>query len=122
VANGGDQGPAPDPVKPCRNGHQIFDAYDWLHKPRGGIGDEAIVDGTENSSMKSMNSLRVETCEFQRALGQGWERGVIVNEGVGPIIDMQGQIVKAPIGNWRVVSENVMTVLDTAVVMKVGGK
>jgi hypothetical protein len=72
--------------------------------------------------MKSMNSLRVETCEFKRDLSHGWERGIIVNEGSGPIIDMHGQVVKSPIRDWRVMSENVMTVLDAAVVMKVGGK
>jgi hypothetical protein len=57
-----------------------------------------------------MTNMRVETCQFKRKRASVWERGVIINEGNGPIIDMKGEVVPAPIWNWRAVGENVITV------------
>lgn len=43
------------------------------------------------------DNMRIEVCEFKRKEKSAWERGVIVNEGDGLIIDMTGEVVPAPI-------------------------
>lgn len=59
-----------------------------------------------------MRTMRLETIEFKRGEKAPWETGVLVNEGMGPIIDMNGIVVPAPLWNWRPISEQVMTVLE----------
>lgn len=54
--------------------------------------------------------LRIETIVFQRKSGADWEDGIIVNEGTGPIIDMDGQVVPAPVMDWKPRPIQLMTV------------
>lgn len=56
--------------------------------------------------------LRVETCRFKRTKDTPWEYGVVVNEGAGPIIDMDGKVVPSEpvIWNWTPVSDSLLTV------------
>lgn len=57
------------------------------------------------------DTLRVESCYFQRKRDAPWEYGIIVNNGDGPIIDMDGKVVPAPIENYRTSHDQVMTVV-----------
>ena len=61
---------------------------------------------------KDKRELRIETCEFKRVGSANWEQGVIVNEGNGPIIDLDGKVVQGAIYNWRERSAHVMTVIE----------
>jgi hypothetical protein len=56
--------------------------------------------------------MRIETCQFKRKENSEWEDGVIVNEGDGPIIDMDGKVVPhdPQIWDWRPISTQVMTI------------
>ena len=54
--------------------------------------------------------MRLETVDFKRTKLSPRERGVMVNEGDGPLIDMDGNIVKAPVYNWWARNESVMFV------------
>lgn len=57
--------------------------------------------------------MRLEVVSFQRDKSSEIERGVMVDEGNGPLIDMNGHIVPAPIWNWVSLNEAVMTVHPT---------
>lgn len=55
------------------------------------------------------SEIRVDHCEFLRESSSDWEDGIIVNEGMGPIVDVNGEIVK-DVWNYRVTHRHVMTV------------
>jgi len=52
-----------------------------------------------------MKSIHIMACEFQRGdqklATRFWEPGILINEGNGPIIDMEGKIVPVPVWDWR---------------------
>ena len=54
-----------------------------------------------------MKSIHIMACEFRRGGGHKlenmppWEPGIVINEGDGPIIDMEGKIVPVPVWDWR---------------------
>lgn len=57
-----------------------------------------------------MKTLHVQTVWFTRSKTSTPEWGVIVNEGSGPIIDMDGKVVDAPVWDYRTHPQQVMTV------------
>lgn len=59
-----------------------------------------------------MKILRLETCQIKRKKDSPWETMVNVNEGSGPLIDMNGKVVKGPIYSVRELHEQVMTVKE----------
>lgn len=61
-----------------------------------------------------MKVLRAETIHFKRAKASPMETGILINEGAGPIIDMDGKVVPfdAGIWNWWPLSEGLMTVKE----------
>lgn len=58
------------------------------------------------------NFIRVEDVVFKRTEKDREEVGIIVNEGLGPIIDMHGMVVPAPLWSWRAIGNHVMTVTE----------
>lgn len=56
--------------------------------------------------------LRIETIRFRRFEHSPWERGITVNEGSGPIIDMHGHVVSPPVHDYQMINDTVLTVLD----------
>lgn len=63
-----------------------------------------------------MNSLRIEKVAFERISADGvrtnvTEYGIIINEGNGPIIDMNGLVVKN-VWTWSKTYDLVVTVTD----------
>lgn len=61
-----------------------------------------------------MKMLTVETVRFKRTERSPWERGLIINYGDGPIIDMHGKVVPDEDGvwDWKELSETKITVVD----------
>lgn len=57
-------------------------------------------------------SLRITEIWFKRSENAEWELGVDIAEGTGPLIDMNGKIVPAPIWNTREAYGNVMVVQE----------
>jgi hypothetical protein len=59
-----------------------------------------------------MKSIRIESITFQRNEHGPFETGLLINEGDGPIIDMDGKVVEAPIWQWRPNNRLVMELED----------
>lgn len=57
-----------------------------------------------------MKTLRLETVLIKREKDSAWETMISVNEGDGPLIDMDGRIVPGPIWSGRNEGDQVMTV------------
>lgn len=57
-----------------------------------------------------MKVLRLETVRIKRRKDSAWETMVNVNEGMGPLIDMDGKVVKGPIYSGQDLHDQVMTV------------
>jgi len=57
-----------------------------------------------------MKQVRLETCEIKRTKDSEWETMINVNEGSGPLIDMDGKVVKGPVWSGRDTHDQVMIV------------
>lgn len=58
-------------------------------------------------------TMRIETVEFQREQDSPIELGVMINEGDGPIIDMDGKMVpEGGLWHYHLRSIHVMTVTE----------
>lgn len=57
-----------------------------------------------------MKTLRLETVEIKRTRTSEWETMINVNEGAGPLIDMDGKVVVGPVWSWRDTHDQVMVV------------
>lgn len=57
-----------------------------------------------------MKQLRIETVKIKREEHSDWEVMISINEGSGPLIDLDGKIVEAPIFAGRDLNEQVMAV------------
>lgn len=56
--------------------------------------------------------LRLETVRIKRTKNSNWETMININEGTGPLIDMDGKIVKGPIWKGIDLNEQVMTITE----------
>lgn len=56
--------------------------------------------------------MRIESVKYQVDKGGPWKRGVIINEGMGPLLDLQGQPV-ADVWDYHVDHLQVMTLEET---------
>lgn len=56
--------------------------------------------------------LRIETCEIQRIENGPWEKALNVNDGMGPLIDMDGHLIPIPVWNGHPLVEQMMTVRE----------
>lgn len=57
-----------------------------------------------------MKQLRLETVFIKRTETSEWETVINVNEGTGPLIDMDGKIVDVPIWSGRDLNDTVVTI------------
>lgn len=57
-----------------------------------------------------MKVLRLETVEIKRTKSSDWETMINVNEGAGPLIDMDGKVVAGPVWSGRDTHDQVMIV------------
>lgn len=58
-------------------------------------------------------TLKVETVYFRRREAtDSVETGLLVNEGDGPLIDMDGKVVPPPVYDWLKTHEQIMTVTE----------
>jgi hypothetical protein len=55
----------------------------------------------KKESIRVPRMLRVESIIFKRSQKSPEEAGLLINEGEGPIIDMLGKVVPAPIWSWN---------------------
>ena len=45
--------------------------------------------------------LTIMACRFKRLKTSAWEKGIIINEGEGPLIDEQGKLVDDPVWTFN---------------------
>lgn len=57
-----------------------------------------------------MKTLRLEMVLIQRTKDAIWETMISINEGDGPLIDMDGKVVEGPIWSGRPLSDTILTV------------
>lgn len=66
--------------------------------------------------------MRIETVEYRLTEKGPWEPGILIDEGNGPLLTLEGKIIKEPIWDWTPIHIALLTIQNWLPVKRKGKK